>query len=330
MFHVLKNNPDWAGTASIQNLKQRAAFLKATRQFFDERGLVEVDTPLLCRGVATDPCLHAFSFNDNFTSEKRFLQTSPEFAMKRLLAANSGPIYYLGKAFRQEEVGAKHNPEFTILEWYRPNWDHYQLISEVDSLFQTLLQTKPAVLTTYKALFETHFSMQPHYTTAKKCQEIAQEKGWIAYGELSTLDVDGWLDFLFTKGIEPHLGHEAPVVVMDYPASQASLAKIKTIAADPEYQVADRFEFYYKGFELANGYHELTCPIEQIQRFETDMLKRKILGLPMLPIDKSLIAAMEFGLPDCAGVALGFDRLLMLKLGEGHIETVLPFAWQTA
>jgi lysyl-tRNA synthetase class 2 len=257
--------------------------------------------------------------------EGRFLQTSPEFAMKRLLAEDSGPIYYLGKAFRKGEVGRQHNPEFTIVEWYRPGWDHFQLIEEVDQLFQTLLGSGPAKKTTYTALFQEYFNIHPHLATAESLQAIASQKGWI--GNTTLLDKDNLLDLLMTHGIEPYIGQTEPLVVIDYPASQASLSKIRTIDDPSEHQVAERFEFYYRGLELANGYHELLCADEQQQRFENDLRKRASLGLDQLPIDHELLGAMRKGLPPCAGVAVGMDRLLMIKQNQSKIAKVIPFAW---
>jgi len=314
----------WRPSASLHNLRHRAQFLQDIRTFFAARNVMEVESPLLYSGVATDPGLNAFAIGT------RFLQTSPEFPMKRLIAAGSGPIYSLGKAFRCDEVGARHNPEFTMLEWYRPSWDHFQLIEEVDALFQTLLGCQSASLTTYAALFEHYFNINPHIATLSALESIAMEGGWLQTLSQSHLDKDGLLDLLLTHGIEPELGYPHPTVIVDYPASQASLSKIRTIEGDEPYEVAERFEFYYRGIELANGYHELSCPKEQKQRFLDDLQKREAQGLPILPLDNALIAALEAGFGPCAGVAIGVDRLLMLKLQENHIANVLPFAWDKA
>lgn len=314
----------WQPSASLEALQARAKFLQSIRQFFDERGVMEVDTPLLSKSVVTAPHLASFKIQD------RFLQTSPEYAMKRLLAAGSGPIYYLGKAFRQEEVGKRHNPEFTMLEWYRLNWTHLALIQEVDALFQTLLNTQPAQVITYAALFEEHFQLQPHLATVDVLQKIALSHGWLDKSYLPDMDKDGWLDLLMSHGIEPHLGQSCPTVVTDFPASQASLAKKRTIAGNVSYDVAERFEFYYQGVELANGYHELGCAKELRARFQEDLEKRKALSLCELPIDEHLLAAHASGFPPCAGVALGVDRLLMLKRNEHNIAHVLPFGWENA
>lgn len=321
----------WQPSASFDILKARALFLKEIRRFFDERGVYEVDTPVLCQGVGTDPCLTPFAVNiPAQDSPWRYLQTSPEFSMKRLVAAGSGPIYYLGKAFRVGEIGSRHNPEFTMLEWYRPGWDHYALINEVDSLMQNLLGTKPAMISTYADLFLFHFDIQPHLAEISQLQAIACQNKWVSDDSLPDLDKDGWLDLIMSHGIEPHLGQNAPIVVTDYPASQASLAKRRTVEGPVPYQVAERFEFYYQGIELTNGYHELSSATEQRERFGEDNIKRKMLGLPELPIDEYLLAALQAGFPSCAGVALGVDRLFMLKSGEKEIAKVIPFSWERA
>ncbi|MGE3320036.1 MAG: EF-P lysine aminoacylase EpmA [Candidatus Berkiella sp.] len=322
---------NWQPSASFERLKERALFLKEIRRFFDERGVYEVDTPVLCQGVGTDPCLAPFAVNiPAQKSQWRYLQTSPEFSMKRLVAAGSGPIYYLGKAFRFGEIGSRHNPEFTMLEWYRPGWDHFRLIQEVDDLMQGLLGTKPATVTTYADLFLYYFDIQPHFAPISALQEISCNQDWISKDNLPDLDKDGWLDLLMSHGIEPHLGQENPIVVTDYPASQASLAKTRTIEGPTSYQVAERFEFYYKGIELTNGYHELSCATEQAARFAEDIAKRKALGIVELPMDEYLLAALQVGFPPCAGVALGVDRLFMLKTGEKDIKKVIPFEWERA
>ncbi|WP_235528450.1 EF-P lysine aminoacylase EpmA [Candidatus Berkiella aquae] len=322
---------DWQPSASLSRLKERADFLRDIRHFFAKREIMEVDTPLLCFGVATDPGLQAFAVNVSAQKPSfRYLQTSPEYAMKRLVAAGSGPIYYLGKAFRAEEVGRKHNPEFTMLEWYRPAWDHLALIAEVDELMQELLGTLPAQVVTYADLFLHYFNIQPHLAELSQLQAAAIAKQWVAATDLPELDKDGWLDLLMSHGIEPYLGQERPLVVTDYPASQASLAKTRMIEQTVPFQVAERFEFYFKGIELANGYHELCCAKEQAARFEEDLTKRKAFGLAELPIDHYLLAALQEGFPPCAGVALGVDRLLMLKVNEKDIAKVLPFAWAGA
>lgn len=326
------SNLTWRPGASFDNLRARAQFLQQIRDFFAKREVIEVDTPILMKGVATDLGLEAFAVPCSDEGSFRYLQTSPEFAMKRLVAAGSGPIYYLGKAFRKGEVGKRHNPEFTMLEWYRPEWNHLQLIEEVQALMQALLDCQSAKIYTYQQLFEKYFDLNPHLATPVQLQDIALEQGWISETSLQSLvlDRDGWLDLLLSHGIEPHLGQTRPVVIIDYPASQASLAKTRTINAVVPYEVAERFEFYFKGMELTNGYHELTCPKEQRRRYELDIQNRKNQGhFSQLPLDNALLQALR-SFPVCAGVAVGIDRLLMIKLNEMNIEKVIPFAWERA
>ncbi|MBN9286615.1 MAG: EF-P lysine aminoacylase GenX [Gammaproteobacteria bacterium 39-13] len=317
----------WKPSASLAVLSERAKFLQAIRSFFAEQGVMEVDTPLLSQSTVTAPHLQSFAILCENAKQARYLQTSPEYAMKRLLASGSGPIYYLGKAFRQEEVGSRHNPEFTMLEWYRPQWDHWQLIAEVDALFQRLLNCPPAEMVSYQALFEQHLGIHPHVASVNALKAVAVEREWIQPHPSFDLDRDGWLDLLITHGIEPYLGQTHPIVVVDFPASQASLAKTRQVDS---FAVAERFEFYYRGFELANGYHELSCANELEIRFEEDLFKRKALGLSEMPIDHYLLDALKSGLPACAGVAVGVDRLLMLKLNQSKIADVLPFNWERA
>lgn len=321
---------DWQPSAKLETLRFRAQFLHKIRDFFAKRDVLEVDPPLLSQGVATDPLLSAFHVQtDPIKHAPYFLQTSPEFAMKRLLAAGIGPIYSLSKAFRYGEVGGRHNPEFTLLEWYRPGWDHFELMKEVNDLFQDLLNTPRVEIVTYQSLFEKYFDLQPHLATENELKKIALEKGWAV--KTDDYDKDGWLDLLLSHGIEPYLGEKSPIAIVDYPATQASLAKIRTLTEEGHsFAVADRFEFYYQGKELANGYHELVCADEQRQRFLNDLAQREQKKLTPLPIDERLLAALAEGLPPCAGVAVGIDRLLMIKLQLSELAEVLPFAWQRA
>ncbi len=314
----------WQSTATLEVLRERAQFLQTIRAFFDSRGLWEVDTPLLCQSTVTDPFLSSFHI------ENRYLQTSPEFAMKRLLAQGAPSLYYLGKAFRQGEVGARHNPEFTMLEWYRVNWSHHQLIDEVDTLFRALIGSPKAIVQTYQSLFEYHLDLNPHVAQVAQLQKIALDMGWVDKNNCPELDRDGWLDLLMTHAIEPHLGFKAPCVVVDYPASQASLAKVREIQGEPSYHVAERFEFYYQGIELCNGYHETNNSKELRARFHADNQKRLALGLKAIPIDELLLSALENNFPACAGVAVGVDRLLMLKLGAKQLKEVIPFDWSNS
>ncbi|MFO1256938.1 MAG: EF-P lysine aminoacylase EpmA [Gammaproteobacteria bacterium] len=316
----------WRPSADIETLKARASIIDTIRAFFKAREILEVDVPLLSQGVALDPGLHAFSCSSSKT--RYFLQTSPEFAMKRLLAAGSGPIYYLGKACRFDEMGRWHNPEFTMLEWYRPGWLPDALIQETSDLLSEILHTPTPIQTTYQALFETYFGVNPHQASASELMEIAKAQDWYM-ASISEEDKASWLDLLFSHGIEPKLGWEAPSVVVEFPICQASLSKGMLNTAGE--WVAARFEFYLKGMELANGYHELTDPRLQLERFENDLAERSKLGIEAnLPIDYHLVNALEAGMPDSCGIALGVDRLMMIALQKDHIKEILAFDFERA
>lgn len=312
---------DWRPAASRQALERRAAVLAAIRAFFAARGVLEVETPLLSAAAVTDP--HLTSFRVAGGEDALYLRTSPEYAMKRLVAAGSGPIYELAKAFRQGEAGRLHNPEFTILEWYRPGWDHHALLDEVDALLAEVLGASAAERVTYAELFAGHCGVDPHRDGVSRLSKAAAENGVDAVGEL---DRDGWLQLLLTHVVEPRLGRGRPSFVLDFPASQAALARVRP--GDPP--VAERFEVYVEGVELANGFHELADAGEQRRRFEADLVTRRAQGLPEVPVDERLLAALESGLGDCAGVALGVDRLAMLAAGAGSLAEVTAFPFDRA
>ena len=286
-------------------LTARATLYQQIRAFFAERQVIEIDTPLLADAPVTDPFLEALTVKHQ--GKTQYLQTSPEYAMKRLLVAGSGDIYQLCKAFRAEEVGRLHRTEFTLLEWYRVGFDEHDLMAEMDALLQCTLSCQPAKKHTYQRLFESYLGINPHTVNQEALLAIAhQQVDLIA----DNLNRDDYLMLLFSHCIEPHLGHEQPVFVYDYPASQAALAQCKQVDGQ---HVAARFEVFVNGVELANGYHELTDATEQKRRFEKDLVVRKQLGLSAVPIDDDLVRALKQGLPACAGVALGVDRLLMLQ-----------------
>ncbi|MBU2896940.1 elongation factor P--(R)-beta-lysine ligase [Vibrio hepatarius] len=319
----------WQPVASLAQLKGRAKLLQEIRQFFTDRSVLEVDTPALSHAAVTDIHLHAFETNfvgPNYArGQAVYLMTSPEFHMKRLLAAGSGCIYQICKSFRNEESGRYHNPEFTMLEWYRVGFDHHQLMDEMDQLMQLTLKVKPARRMTYQEAFLGVLGVCPLEATMSTLREIANNLGLgdIAQDEK---DRDTLLQLLFSVGIEAQIGQQEPAFVYDFPASQAALSKISL--EDP--RVAERFEVYFKGVELANGFHELDSAEEQLKRFEEDNHKRECLGLPTQPIDYRLIQALEAGFPKCAGVALGIDRLMMLAAQEEHIEQVIAFPFYRA
>ena len=321
---------DWRPTAPWTHLRRRAEILQQIRAFFVERSVLEVDTPSLSSATVTD--LHLKSLRCQLDVPKGdaepgaqvfYLQTSPEFAMKRLLAAGSGPIFQICKSFRDDESGRRHNPEFTMLEWYRPGFDHHRLMDEMDALLDRILGCGAAERLTYGEAFERHLAVDPHRATRRELADAAARAGidFASSGEDSGLDRDDWLHLLLSHEVEPHLGADGPTFLYDYPASQAALARIR--AGDPP--VAERFEVYWRGIELANGFHELTDAEEQRRRFEQDLASRKKAGLEQPPMDERLLAALNAGLPDCAGVALGVDRLVMAALNASHIDEVVAF-----
>lgn len=325
MSHGPRNEPsdDWRPAAGFGALRRRAELLGRTRSFFAARGVLEVETPLLASASVTD--LHLASFEVPCPSRVRFLQTSPEFAMKRLVAAGSGAVYQICKAFRRDEAGRYHNPEFTILEWYRPGWDHHALIDEVDALLSELLGTPPGERLTYAELFESRLGIDPHREETGRLGDLAARHG-IEVAHPEDVDRDSWLQLLLSRLIEPGLGRGRPAFVLDFPASQAALARLRQ--GDPP--VAERFEVYVEGVELANGFHELADADEQLRRFEDDLARRRARGLEEVPIDGRLLAALRHGLPDSAGVALGFDRLVLLATGTERLADVLAFPYERA
>ena len=315
---------DWKPSAPLAKLKTRARLLRRIRAFFQAHEVLEVETPLMSSATVTDPHIESYAVNDPQHSKPRYLHTSPEFAMKRLLAAGSGSIYQLCKVFRQGELGQRHNPEFTLLEWYRLGFDHQQLMAEVDELVRELLDgyfpLGETQRLTYRDAFVLYAGLDPHTSSISQLQAKVKQQGIDVTG-LDDTEKDPWLDLLMTHVVEPALPRDCPVFIYDYPASQAALARIRQ--DDPP--VAERFELYIYGMELANGFHELTDAQEQRQRFETDSRARQAAGLDPMPIDAYFLAALESGLPACAGVALGFDRLVMLATGTKSISDVLAF-----
>lgn len=319
---------DWQPTASMETLRDRARLMANVRAFFVQRDVLEVETPVLGQGGSTDVhlvSLHALARTDK-GQRRLWLQTSPEFHMKRLLAAGSGPIFQLARSFRDGEVGSRHNIEFTMLEWYRPGFSLSELIDETATLVMTLLPTftGPVVHYRYRELFHTYLAVDPFTISLGKLRALAAERGRMSATTLAEESRDTCLDLLMSMVIEPQLGRGELSVVMDYPASQAALAR-KHQDVDGEW-VASRFELYLNGIELANGYHELTDAAEQRARFNEDNGERRRLGLPEADIDERLLAALEHGMPECAGVALGIDRLIQLALGKARLEDVLTFS----
>ena len=316
----------WQPSAGPAALLARAALLAEVRGFFAEAGVLEVETPLCATASGTDPALEplttCYTGPGHATGLPLFLQTSPEFAMKRLLAAGSGPIYQICKAFRDGESGSRHNPEFTLLEWYRPGFDHHRLMDEVSALVRCCLGQSDLQeeRLSYRELFSRHLDLDPLEASSEDLRAVAVSRVPGAAG-LRLPGRDAWLDLLLTAVIEPRLGVDRLCFVHDYPASQAALARLDP--SDP--RVAARFELYHQGVELANGFHELTDAAEQRARFTADNVLRVAQGRRELPVDEHLLAALVHGLPDCSGVALGLDRLLMLRMGEADLAAVLAF-----
>jgi lysyl-tRNA synthetase class 2 len=313
---------EWAPTAAINTLRQRAALLAGIRQFFAQRDVVEVDTPSLSAVGVTD--VHVRNVR---TADGGYLLTSPEYPMKRLLAAGMGDCYQLGHVFRADESGSRHNPEFSLLEWYRLGWDHHRLMREVAELcrqVRSLSGGKPAPepesrLISYQEAFERAGLPDPHRASLEDLRREAETHLNATAVDWSR---DACLDALMALVVEPGLPAEQLTFVTDYPASQAALARTHW---HDGIELAYRFELYWQGMELANGYWELTDQSEQSRRFERDARLQLELGLPQPEIDRRLLAAMQAGLPECAGVALGVDRLLMIVLGKARIREVLPF-----
>lgn len=274
---------------------------------------MEVDTPILSAHATVD-----FHIDSERTAD-RWLRTSPEFPMKRLLAAGSGPIYELGHVFRAGDTGRMHNPEFMMLEWYRPGFDHHRLMDEVAELMCELGAPAPKQRFTYREIWLEYAGVDPFGAPIEALAACLRERATPPAGEL---DRDGWLDFGMGMIIGPKLGMDAPVFVHDFPASQAALARVR--AGDPP--LAERFELFWQGLELANGFHELADADEQARRFAADRERRRQAGRETPPHDEHLIQALRAGLPECAGVALGVDRLLMLLLGKRELAEVLPFS----
>lgn len=319
---------DWQPSASIETLRERARLIGKVRAFFARRDVLEVETPVLGQGGSTDVhlvSLHTLARTDK-GQRRLWLQTSPEFHMKRLLAAGSGPIFQLARSFRDGEVGGRHNIEFTMLEWYRPQFTLEKLIDETATLILSLLPTFPGPLVQYRyrELFHTHLEVDPFTTSLEKLRSLAAKRAQMPAQSLADEGRETCLDLLMSVVIEPQLGQHELSVVIDYPASQAALAR-RHQDADGEW-VASRFEVYLNGVELANGYDELVDATEQRARFAKDNAERRRLGLPEVDVDERLLAALEHGMPESAGVAVGLDRLIQLALGKARLEDVLPFS----
>ena len=321
---------DWRPGSNLEILKSRASLLSNIRDFFSQRGLLEVETPVLGQHTVTDPHLKSFevgcSCDGNNKINKGFLQTSPEYFMKRLLAAENQPIFQICKAFRDEESGRYHNPEFTLLEWYQPAYDHRKLMLEVRELIDSLCSTRNKKLSweefSYQALFEKCLDINPHLVSLEILTGLCEPI--VGIEQAKNLIRDDCLDLLLSHKITPKFKNNSAVFVYDFPQSQAALAKLNKNAEGV--LVASRFELIINGLEIANGYHELTDYEEQKKRFSRDKLKRKELGRDDIDIDDKFLAALNEGFPECAGVAIGLDRLLMVLCDVKSIAEVQAFS----
>lgn len=312
----------WQPSAPIELLRQRAQLVAKIRDFFNARGYLEVETPIMARYGTTD--VYLSNIKAIFRGESYCLQTSPEYHMKRLLAAGSGSIFQLARVFRDDELGRWHNPEFTLLEWYQLGIDHHALMDEMDLFLQSVMQFKPLIRKTYQEAFLEACDIDPLNATLTQFRQI------LAYYDLDNVlaleeqDRDQYLFLLMSHVVEPFLGKEsAPVAVYNYPPSQAALAKISE-------GVAERVEIYYQGIELANGFHELTDAEAQAKRFAQDQQIRHEKGFLAVEADQYLLQALKHGLPACSGVALGVDRLLALALKQTEIAQIISFDFARA
>jgi elongation factor P--(R)-beta-lysine ligase len=318
---------EWQPTAGLPALRHRALLLQRAREFFAARGVLEVETPILSAAGISDPQIESLRTSIAGRPSPYFLSTSPEFAMKRLLAAGSGDIYQLCKVFRDGEIGRWHEPEFTMLEWYRVGFDDHTLMDEVAALVTALLAPQrtlgPVEKLTYREVLMRHASVDMNVATDDDLARAALDRGIDCR---AILDRDARLDLLISLVAGPQLGRDHPTFVCDYPASQASLARLKP--QNPP--VAARFELYLDGIELANGFQELTDANEQRGRFLHDREVRQSRGQVVPPMDERLLAALTAGVPECAGVALGFDRLAALALGAPQLKSAMSFSVENA
>lgn len=321
-------NPSFAPTMTLAMAKQRAKMLIDIRAFFAEREVLEVQTPLLSRSANTDTFLQSVRADVHYQDKPMsyYLHTSPEFAMKRLLASWRSPIFQICPVFRDNEIGRRHNIEFTMLEWYRPDFSLSQLAEELRLLLEAVSK-RPVVLNHYRYIdaFLDFVGIHPLTASIEALQAVAEDKG-VASVDFSGMDSEdirqGWLDLLFSHLVEPNLGHELPTLIIDYPKATAALAK--TAIDKDGNEVARRFELYINGIEIANAYDELADSALLRSRFEADNARRRYHGLPIMPIDEHLLAASE-NLPNCSGIAVGFDRLLMVITGATSLSEVIPF-----
>jgi lysyl-tRNA synthetase class 2 len=322
----------WRPSASLATLRRRAAALASSREFFRARGVLEVETPALVNAPVSDVNLGSVRVDMPGHPTPLWLHTSPEYAMKRLLAAGSGDIFQICRVYRGAERGRQHNPEFTMLEWYRLGFSLDDLMREVAALVGELLTTSlPVEFVSYRDALRRYANVDPFDTDDAELRSVARSLGFDAAraatpGGARDAGRDELLDLIVGARVGPALGANALTFLHRYPASQAALARLDP--DDP--RTALRFELYHRGIELANGYHELASGAEQRARFAADLETRAARGLPVAAIDVNLLAALDAGLPDCAGVALGFDRVMMLACDASSIDEVLAFPTERA
>lgn len=323
---------DWQPSASFDALRLRASLNASIRGFLASRGVVEVETPVLSVAGNTEPNIASFQLEfagrTDGAPRTRWLRTSPEHPLKRLLAAGFGDCYELGRVFRDGEAGGRHNPEFTMLEWYRSGWDHRTLAGECAELVMQALalagRSATLVEADYRGLYRDRLGIDP---VTAEIDALRQALGDVSVDPVG-LERDDWLDLLMTHRLQPGFPTDQLLAVFDFPASQCALARVRQ---EPDGSaVAERFELYLGPLELANGYHELADAVEQGARFDRDLRRRTVRGQPLPPRDARLLAALDAGFPDCAGVALGVDRLLMAMLGTDRIADVLAFDFARA
>ena len=316
---------DWRPTVNSSNLLKRAQLLNQARKFFNERDVLEVETPLACSYTVTEPNIESFGFWAN--GSMRYLQTSPEYAMKRLLASGAPDIFQICKSFHNGEQGSLHNPEFTIIEWYRHAYDLAQIMRETVDLITCLLNKNDAALdvnfVSYRELTERVLGAPLDALTEDEIKNLAAENGLVIPDDFSYMQ---GVDFLFSHRVEPSMDSKSVTVVFHYPSAQAALARLN----DHDKTLADRFEVFYQGVELANGYVELTDADQLQMRFQNDQVTRNNRGQVPVDIDKHFMQSLHRGLPECAGVAVGFDRLMMLAVGAESLSEVLSFGWSNS
>jgi lysyl-tRNA synthetase class 2 len=315
----------WRPAADLQMLRTRARLLADCRRFFADRNVLEVHTPALSVYASTEPNVASLEVKSVLAAERKwYLHTSPELAMKRLLAAGSGAIYQICTVFRDSDFGSQHRPEFTMLEWYRPGWRYTQLMDEVEALLFSLnrgpLPGKTRRLS-YRNLFQNYLAIDPFTADIRSCMECCRTRGITPPANMSE-SLDEWLDLLLSLLIVPALESDRLTFIYEYPPSQAALAKV---VKKDGMMVAERFELYWGPLELANGFQELTDAQEQARRFRQDNLHRSQRGLEQMPVDTEFLSALEAGMEETAGVALGLDRLLMAMTGAGSIDKVIAF-----